>query len=84
MKGYVRPNEAKEIARRLVSSCGSHREAMNTLVEGSKTLPAGFGNLLFNVSLEIASVKSASRDAFKCLHSGRTRKGGTPSVRRYL
>ncbi len=80
----VRPEiSAKEVATRLVSICGGRKEAMSTLVEGSRGLQ-GFGSLFYNVSLEIPSVKTYSRDAYRLLSRRRDRKGGTPAIRRYL
>jgi len=80
----MRDINPKEVARRLVSICGgSKQEAMSTLIEGARNLPA-YGNLLYNVSREVMCVREASQEAYTCIYRGRTRKGGTPSVRRYL
>jgi len=79
----LRPLDPKEIARRLVSICGGKKEALNTLKDGSASLPM-FGNLLYNVSNEVSCVRETSNDAYSCIHRGRTRKGGNPSMRRYL
>jgi len=78
--------DAKTVAKNLVSICGGKKEAISTLTEGGKRLSSdsSFGNLLFNVSQEISSVRPESQDAFKYRHAGRTRKGGGPSIRRFL
>jgi len=79
----LRPLDPKVIARRLVSICGGKREAMSTIVAGVGSLPA-FAGMLYTVSQEISCVREASQDAYRLVFRGRTRKGGTPSVRRYL
>ena len=75
--------DAKTIAKNLVAICGSKKEALTTLVEGARNLD-GFSGLLYNVSCEIQCVRESSLDAFNYRYAGRTRKGGTPSLRRYI
>jgi len=80
----LRPLNPKEIARRLVSICGGKKEAMSTIVAGAGNLPA-FAGILYTVSQEVSCVRETSNDAYSCIHrGGKTRKGGNPSVRRYL
>lgn len=75
--------DPKEIARRLVSICGGKKEAMSTIVAGAGNLHA-FASILYTVSQEVSCVRETSNDAYNCIHKGRTRKGGSPNVRRYL
>lgn len=87
MKTYtpeVRPNfSPKEIARRLVSICGGKREAISTLVEGGRNLPA-YNNLLYSVSQEVQCVRETSQDAYRVIGTRRGRKGGSLRDRKYL
>ena len=75
--------DPKSIAKKLVSLSGGKKEAINTIVEGSRALPEGFGNLLFNIAQEVPRVRE-SQDAYRFIHYGKTRKGGAPSIKRYL
>ena len=80
----MRPEiSAKEVARKLVSLCGGKKEAINAIVDGSHALPEGFGNLLFNIAQAVPKVRE-SQDAYRFVHYGKTRKGGTPGIKRYL
>jgi len=78
----------REVAFRLVSSCGSSEDAISTLIDGATKL---FGNptesiadRLAAITAEIAAMKTKNHDAFRLIHTGRTRKGGTPNVKRFL
>jgi hypothetical protein len=75
--------DPKTIAKKLVSLSGGRKEAINTIVEGSHALPAGFGNLLFNIAQQVPKV-CESQDAYRFVHYGKTRKGGSPGIKRYL
>jgi len=78
----------REVAFRLVSSCGSPAEAISTLIDGATKLFANpteaIADRLAAIMKEIAAMKTKNQDAFKFIHHGRTRKGGTPNVKRFL
>jgi len=84
----VMQGSTREMALRLVGMCGSPSEAIGTLMDGASGLfgrPTGrLATRLAAITEEIAAMKRDNTDAYKLIYYGKTRKGGSPNVKRFL